>query len=364
MEEPCDRLVAELRASEERYRSVTQTAVDAVMTTDAAGTILTWNRGAQAMFGLGPEMVGQSVLAIIPERFRQAHEEGVRRFLASGRRVLLDKVAELSALRGDGSEFPIELSLSTWEGAEGVCFGAIIRDISERKRVERLREDVQRMIRHDLKSPLVGIVGLAGLLLKSPGLDERQRRSAHGIQELGQRLLGFIQRSRDMFQLEEGTYQLTPGPVDLLAILRQAALELAGLARGRQVEMALRLGDVPATEADVFLVWGEAGLLAVLVENLLKNAIEAAPPDSEVTAVLKDLGPQGRLLDLHNLGEVPPEVRPRFFEPYVTSGKPEGTGLGTHSARLITLAHGGEISFTTSKTKGTHLLVRLPAPPA
>ncbi len=147
------RLLEELKASEERYRSVTQTAVDAVITTDAAGVVLTWNQGAERLFGFGQEMVGRSVLAIIPERLRQAHSQGVERFLKTGQRRLIGNVAETWALTRDGDEIPVELSLSTWQGAGGVHFGAIIRDISERKRVERLREDVQRLIRHDLKSP-------------------------------------------------------------------------------------------------------------------------------------------------------------------------------------------------------------------
>ncbi len=356
------RLLEELKASEERYRSVTQTAVDAIITTDSQGVVLTWNQGAELMFGFGPEMVGRSVLAIIPPRYRQAHLEGVERFLRSGQRRLIGQVAELAGLRQNGGEFAIELSLSTWQSGQGVCFGAIIRDISERKRVERLREDVQRMIRHDLKSPLVGIVGMAGILLKGANLDDKQRKAATTIRDLGQRILGFIQRSRDIFLLEEGSYHLAPQPVDLLALLPRLGQELAPILRGHQVALAVTLGGQPPTPGARCPVAGEEGLLEVLFENLLKNAIEAAPPGSLVRVGIDGADQGGHLIDIHNQGVIPEEIRERFLEPYVTSGKKEGTGLGTHSARLIARAHGGELTFTTSEEEGTHLLLRLPAP--
>jgi PAS domain S-box-containing protein len=362
VEQGNSRLLEELRASEERYRSVTQTAVDAIITTDSEGTVLTWNLGAELMFGYGPEMVGRPVLAIIPERFRQAHLNGVWRFLQTGERRLIGRMVELAGLKQDGGEFPIELSLSTWQGARGVFFGAIIRDISERKRVERLREDVQRMIRHDLKSPLVGVVGMAGLLLKGGNLDDKQRKAAATIRDLGQRLLDFIQRSRDIFQLEEGRYQLHPRPVDLLALLPRLEQELAPLARGRGVGLVHQVAGRTPEPGESYPVAGDEGLLAVLLENLLKNALEAAPTGSLVRVDLGQAPGGGSLIDIHNLGSIPEEIRERFFEPYVTSGKQEGTGLGTHSARLIARAHGGDLVFTTSEDQGTHLLLSLPAP--
>ncbi len=176
-------------------------------------------------------------------------------------------------------------------------------------------------------------------------------------------MLGLIQRSRDIFQLEEGVYQLRPEAVDLLALARRVGQEFMPLARARQVGLAYGLAGRPAGEVETYLVAGEPGLLEVLLENLVKNAIEAAPAGSTVSVGLGPAPAGGHLLDVHNLGVVPAEVRERFFEPYVTSGKQEGTGLGTHSARLIARAHGGEIAFTTSEQEGTHLLVSLPAQP-
>lgn len=157
----------QLEESEEQHRSVTETSIDAIITADASGRILTWNKGASDIFGYGPEIIGEPITTIIPERLRYVHTEGFERFLKTGEKKIIDQRVDLEGLNKNGDIFPIELSLSTWKSYRGRFFGAIIRDITERKRVERLREDVERIVRHDLKSPLVGIAGFAGLLLKS-----------------------------------------------------------------------------------------------------------------------------------------------------------------------------------------------------
>ena len=224
-----ERLLRELKESEDRYRSVTETSIDAIITADDKDAILTWNKGAELIFGYGPEIVGRSVTTIIPERYRDAHHDGVKRFLKTGEKHLLGKKMELMALRRDGTEFPIELSLSSWQSDSGVYFGGIIRDITERRQIERIREDVQRMIRHDLKSPLIGIVGLAKRLQKGANLTDRQRKAAALIRESGEKTLKMIDRSRDLFQMEQGIYELTAQPVNLVGILERIKKQLETL---------------------------------------------------------------------------------------------------------------------------------------
>ncbi|MCB2186496.1 MAG: PAS domain S-box protein [Deltaproteobacteria bacterium] len=364
--DPNRELLAALKQSEERYRSITETSVDAIITSNAQDRIVTWNKGAERIFGWGQEIVGRPVTTIVPPAFRAAHREGVRRFLASGYRHLIGRTAELMGYTKDGREFPLELSLSTWEGADGLMFGAIIRDISERKRLERLREDVHRIMRHDLKSPLVGITGLAKLILSGDNLTPRQKKSALMIRELGERMLGFIGRARDLFMLEEGSYQLEPLELDLLAVARRVKTELTPLAQAKEVELVLTLAGAPARGRARYAVMGDEGLLDMMLANLMKNAVEASPRGGRVSVDLapspRPDGPAHRLV-VHNQGEIPPEVQDKLFQPYVTMGKKEGTGLGAYSAWLTVQAHHGEISFTTSPEEGTCLIVTLPADP-
>jgi len=132
--------------NEERFRSVVETANDAIIYIDNRGEIISWNQAAEKTFGYSDEeMVGRKVDAIIPERDRKAHKEGIARVIEDGETIIIGKTVELSGLRKDGSELPIELSLSKWEIGIGVYFTAIIRDISERRHSE---EVIQRQVNH------------------------------------------------------------------------------------------------------------------------------------------------------------------------------------------------------------------------
>ena len=123
-----------LRASEERFRAISQSANDAIISADTDGKIVSWNTGARAIFGYEEEeVVGQSLTLLMPESFREGHRNGLARFLATGIPHVIGKIVELRGLRKDGTEFPLELSLATWETRQGKFFGGIIRDITQRK---------------------------------------------------------------------------------------------------------------------------------------------------------------------------------------------------------------------------------------
>jgi PAS domain S-box-containing protein len=127
-----------LRESEAKFRSVMESAIDAIISGDVKGDIRSWNRAATALFGhTADEAIGQPIELIIPERYRDAHREGMDRVSSGGESRVIGSTVELSALRKDGSEFPIELSLATWALEDERYYTGIIRDISERKQAEQ-----------------------------------------------------------------------------------------------------------------------------------------------------------------------------------------------------------------------------------
>ncbi len=127
-----------LRESEAKFRSVMESAIDAIISGDAEGRIRSWNSAATALFGFTEaEVIGQPIEVIIPERYRKSHEEGIRRVSSGGESHVIGKTVELSAIRKDGTEFPVELSLATWLLDERRYYTGIIRDISERKQAEQ-----------------------------------------------------------------------------------------------------------------------------------------------------------------------------------------------------------------------------------
>jgi PAS domain S-box-containing protein len=150
-----------LLESERRFRSVVQTAKDAIILADASGNIIAWNRAAQTIFGYREdEVLGQPLTMVMPERYRNAHRQGIARLQAGGEAHVIGTTVELHGLRKDGSEFPLELSIGTWQAIEGTFYSGIIRDITERKRAEEERE---RLIR-ELQEAMAEIKVLDGLL--------------------------------------------------------------------------------------------------------------------------------------------------------------------------------------------------------
>ena len=127
-----------LRRSNEHYEAVTQSSNDAIITADSNGLIVAWNPSAERIFGYAPgEIIGQPLATLIPPRHRDAHHAGVMRVLSGGEQLVIGRLIELSALRKDGSEFDIDLSLTRWSVSEGSFFTATLRDITQRKKSEQ-----------------------------------------------------------------------------------------------------------------------------------------------------------------------------------------------------------------------------------
>lgn len=224
----------------------------------------------------------------------------------------------------------------------------------------RLKEDVERIMRHDLKSPLTTIISLPQVLRLAENLDDAQRDMLSLIEDAGYLILSMVNLSTALFKMERGRYALSPTDVDLVPLLRKILSVHADTAAHHGLDLELLLDGAPAAPEAAFRVRAEELLCYSMLANLVANAVEAAPDGSRVTV---DLGrKQGcAAIAIHNPGAVPVAVRDRFFEKYATAGKPNGTGLGTYSARLIALAHHGEIAMATDETAGTTVTVSLPA---
>jgi PAS domain S-box-containing protein len=131
-----------------------QSAVEAIVSADSAGHILTWNNGARAIFGYtADEVVGQPLTRLMPKRSHALHRRGLERMGATGESALMGTVLELQGLRKDGWEFPLELTLSIWTSVEGRFYGGIIRDITERQRAEQaLRQTMAELAQSNAES--------------------------------------------------------------------------------------------------------------------------------------------------------------------------------------------------------------------
>ena len=263
-------------------------------------------------------------------------------------------IIETNQRRKDGKLEPIELHLQMLAFEQPQVFLAFAQDISERKELEALRTEVEHITRHDLKTPLNAIIGIPPLLRETGNLDDRQKQLLGLIEDAGYKMLQQINNSLNLYRIESGTYHFTGEPVSLQRLLRKVTNELSLLASQYKVELVL-------DELEVFAL-GEELLSISLFSNLVKNAIEASPATGAVHITLKEDGSWVEV-QIANQGAVPTSVRDRFFQKLVTFGKPEGTGLGTYSAKLLTEIQGGTIWMQTSESEGTRITVRLPQTP-
>lgn len=151
----------DLSESEERFRAITRTAQDGIISINSSGNIVFWNQAASNMFGYAEtEMMDKSINQLIPPQYKEAHKEEIERAKTTGEHNVIGKTVELPGLKKDGQEFAMEISLSEWKTTEGVFYTGILRDISERKQAEEQRD---RLIL-DLQKALAEVKTLSGLL--------------------------------------------------------------------------------------------------------------------------------------------------------------------------------------------------------
>ncbi|MFH2074269.1 MAG: response regulator [Pseudomonadota bacterium] len=222
----------------------------------------------------------------------------------------------------------------------------------------RLREDIERITQHDLKSPLTGIINLPNMVMSEGNLSEKQEEYLQMTVQLGYKMLNMINLSLDLYKMEQGVYQFKPLPVDILPVIADILQENRNFILSKKLTAEIILNGRPVTEENHFTMPGENLLFYSMLANLIKNAFEASPREEKIAVYFNDECEFS--ISIHNQGTVPEDIRDSFFEKYVTSGKNTGTGLGTYSAKLIAETQGGQISLDTSEEDGTTIRIIFP----
>jgi PAS domain S-box-containing protein len=323
------------------------------------------------------ELIGAHFTIVVPEEHREEMTELHDRFM--GRTYELS--GEWEVRHRDGSRLSILANAAYIIDEEGaprkVTFvvnltdrkhyerelhrtvTALEREIEERKKLEEARDRAERMVRHDLKNPLNGILGAAQLLREGVDEEEEQRELIGMIIDGGSRLDSMLEGMFDYMKMEDGRYALEPRRFELDSLLRSLQTGMNDLLKRRSVRLELKIDGREQNRHEPFFMYGEPEHIQTMLENLLRNAVEASPEGAAVTFRV-ETGSTVRF-DIYNRGVIPEELRESFFQRYTTSGKKNGSGLGTYVARLICELHGGSIRFTTVEAEGTHLYLELPA---
>ncbi len=330
-----------------------------VVITDMKGVITYVNPHFSMVTGyLREEAVGQNPRVLKSGKHEPEFYLRMWETIASGRTWR----GEIVNKKKDGGLYWESASISPIcdERGETISYVAVKDDISDKKDLERLKEDVDRIMRHDLKTPLNAIIGFPQLIEMTGDLGEEQLDMLKSIEESGITMLQMIDNSLDLFKMETGSYEYSPTPVDVLPIIAQLGEHCSSKLSEKGLTLRVFVDGKEPDSEQTFIFEAEERLLYQLLSNLLVNAIEASPQKQEIIFEITNGAP--RIISIANKGTVPEEVREHFFEKYKTFGKKTGTGLGTYSAKLLarTMSYGIQMS-TSDEENYTSIEIVIPS---
>jgi PAS domain S-box-containing protein len=365
-------------------RAVLDAALSAVIVMDSAGKIVDWNTQAEKLFGWShAEALGQTLAGlVIPPRFREAHERGMKHFLSTGEGPVLNRLIELSALRRDGAEFPVELSISALKAGNVVTFCGFITDITERKRaqeeilklnatleqrvVERTAqfeaankelEAFSYSVSHDLRAPLRHISGFTELLSQTclPSLDSAGKRYLGIISDAAGQMGVLIDDLLVFSRMGRAEMRRVTVKMDELVseVVREMDHDLAGR------NIAWKIGALPE-------VSGDRAMLKQVWVNLLSNAAKYTRQRERATIKVASrknengdweisVQDDGAGFDMKYVGKLF-----GVFQRLHQAEEFEGTGIGLANVQRIVLRHGGRVWAEGKINEGATFYFSLP----
>ena len=353
-----DRAARALRDSEARTRSVIDGMLEGLIIVDAASRIRLVNPAAERLFGYEhDELLGEALARLVPLGDGAPPEE----FLRAARHRAMGRITQWEGRRKDGSLFPFELALFEFWTSEGRHFAGSIRDLSERREVERLKREFVSTVSHELRTPLTSIRGSLGLVVggaTGPIPPEAQSLLAIALKN-SERLSILVNDILDMEKIESGQLEFRSQEVVLGALLDGTLDAARGFAQ--QYGVALTIENY-APDARVH---ADPDRLAQVVTNLVSNAVKFSPSGGTVRVVVLRPGNNARVEIVDRGPGIPEEFRSRIFGRFQQADSSDsrqkgGTGLGLAISRLIVERLGGKIGFTTALGRGTTFWFELP----
>jgi len=345
-----------LRESEERVRTIVDSVVDGIITIDARGIIQTVNRSAIDIFGYSAgEMVGNNVRMLMPEPFRSGHDGYLANYLRTGKAKIIGIGREVEGLRRNGETFPMDLAVSDLKVSGGErMFVGITRDITERKEVDRFKNEFISTVSHELRTPLTSIRGSLGLINsgKAGKLPKKSQRLLDLAEKNTERLILLVNDILDMEKIASGKMVFNFDDVDIGELVEQSLEANKAYADGFGVDFVL-VETVPGAR-----IRGDRDRLLQVMANLLSNAAKFSPEEGEVRISVCRRGANVRVSVSDKGPGIPEEFRDDLFARFTqadTSNTREkgGTGLGLNITKSIIDRHGGRIDFETEIGAGT-----------
>jgi len=356
--------VSAKRREERLFRGLLEAAPDAIVIVDHQGCIVLVNAQAEERFGYArAEMIGQTVEMLVPKRFAGLHKAFRSGYVAGPRTRPMGLAGDLYALRKDGSEFPVEISLAPLETDDGLLVSAAVRDISERRRTQedadRVKDEFFATVSHELRTPLTSMLGYSELMSDLEELSPQGRRFLQVITRSAERELRLVDDLLTLVAIEDSGLSMRPFVVDLEPVVRDA-VEAARL-RAAEVDIDLSL-EIPGFPVQVNVDRDRVGQA---IDNLLSNAIKFTPAGGQVRVRLRTRGQMAEIEVADSGSGVRDIDAERIFERLYRSGSAvaqqvPGAGLGLTIALAIAEAHHGSIGLVKSDETGATFRMELP----
>lgn len=368
--------MAHRQLAENKFISITNSAQDGIICIDQHEQINVWNRGAEAIFGYTEqEVIGQHIKLIIHQQFKEAHRLGLKKVMLNKALSHQGKVLELVGLRKNGEAFPLEISLATWTTSERRFFSAIIRDITERKRIEdalkrakikaesasQSKSTFLATMSHEIRTPMNAILGM-GELLKETKLTETQEWYVNTLNHSGEALLTLINDILDLSKIEAGQLTLEQIEFDLWQTVHNI-LEIFtfhALDKGIKLETTIN-ADVPQW------VRGDQTRLRQVLLNLVGNAIKFTG-EGKVMVNVTHNSKDYISFEVSDTGlGIPEEKQKVIFQPFIqndssTTRKHGGTGLGLSICMHLVGLMGGSMNLKSKAGLGSTFICTIPLP--
>jgi PAS domain S-box-containing protein len=352
-----------INSADEKFRLAVEACPNGMVMTDAAGQIVLVNTETERLFGYRrDQLIGRSIEILLPERMRGAHLHHRAKFLLSAETRRMGANRDLFGRRHDGSEFPVEVALNPIRTRDGLLVLSAIIDISERKRMERMKDEFVSTVSHELRTPLTSIAASLGLLLGGAvgDLPEAAARLIRIAENNSQRLVRLINDILDIEKIESGKIEFQFKRLEVRALVEQVIEASRGYADNFNTRVRLEAATAAAE------VYADPDRLAQVITNLLSNAIKFSPAAGEVVVTVEQYSGTVRIAVRDHGHGIPSEFRPRIFQKFAQADASDarqkgGTGLGLSIVKQIVTRLGGTVTFEDATGGGTAFYVDLPS---